>query len=69
MHGINNASGESAPTLHMFGDLRTFRCPDGQYRRFKWHVKRGDIRIHFFDFPTNQRLLVDYVGCHLRISS
>jgi hypothetical protein len=69
IHGINNASGESAPTLQMYGEERTFRCPDGQYRLFEWHVKRGDTRIHFFDFPAQRRLLVGYVGGHLRISS
>jgi len=69
IHGLNNASGESGPTLEMYGDERIFRCPDGQYRLFEWHVKRGDIRIHFFDFPVQKRLLVGYVGAHLRISS
>ena len=69
IHGINNASGESAPTLQMYGEMRTFRCPDGQDRLFEWHVKRGDMRIHFLDFPAQRRLLVGYVGGHLRISS
>lgn len=69
IHGINNASGESAPTLLIYGDERTFRCPDGEYRLFEWHLKRGDIRIHFVDFPAQKRLLVGYVGGHLRISS
>ncbi len=69
IHALNNASGESAPTLQMYGEERTFQCPDGQYRLFEWHVKRGDTRIHFFDFPAQKRLLVGYVGGHLRISS
>jgi hypothetical protein len=69
IHGLNNASGESGPTLSMYAEERTFRCPDGQYRLFEWHVKRGDTRIHFFDFPAQKRLLVGYVGGHLRISS
>lgn len=69
IHGINNASGESAATLQMYGEERTFRCPDGEYRLFEWHAKRGDTRIHFFDFPAQKRLLVGYVGGHLRISS
>ena len=68
IHGINNASGESGPTLEMYGEERKFRCPDGEYRLFEWHVKRGDTRIHFFDFPAQKRLLVGYVGGHLRTS-
>src|SRR6266852_2849357 len=40
-----------------------------QYCLFEWHVKRGDTRIHFFDFPAQKRLLVGYVGGHLRLSS
>jgi len=69
IHAINNASGESAPTLQMYSEERTFRCPDSQYRLFEWHAKRGDTRIHFFDFPAQKRILVGYVGGHLRISS
>lgn len=69
IHGLNNASGESDPTLNMYREERTFRCPDGEYRLFEWHVKRGDTRIHFFDLPVQRRFLVGYVGGHLRISS
>jgi hypothetical protein len=66
---LNRASGESGPTLEMYREERTFRCPDGQYRLFEWHLKRGDTRIHFLDHPAQRRLLVGYVGCHLRIWS
>ena len=69
IHGLTNASGESQSTLNMYSDERTFRCPDGEYRIFEWHLKRGDTRIHFFDFPEPKRILVGYVGAHLRISS
>jgi hypothetical protein len=69
IHGLTNASGESESTLNMYSDERTFRCPDGEYRIFEWHLKRGDTRIHFFDFPEPKRILVGYVGAHLRISS
>lgn len=68
IHGINNASGESPSTLQQFSEERTFRCPDGADRLFAWHVKRGDTRIHFFDFAAERRLLVGYVGGHLRTS-
>jgi hypothetical protein len=66
IHAINNASGESKATLDKYGEERTFRCPDGNYRLFDWHVKRNDTRIHFFDFPATKRLLVGYAGGHLR---
>jgi hypothetical protein len=69
IHQLANASGESESTLDMYSDERTFQCPDGQYRLFEWHLKRGDMRIHFFDFPQRKRILVGYAGSHLRISS
>ena len=65
---LPNASGESQSTLEMYSDERTFRCPDCDYRVFEWHLKRGDTRIYFFDFPDTKRILVGYAGAHLRIS-
>lgn len=63
---IASASGESAPTLQKYGDQRKFICPDGKYRTFTWHKKLSDgLRIHFFDFPAQRRLLIGYVGKHL----
>lgn len=69
IHQLANASGESESTLNMYSDERTFRCPDGEYRVFEWHLKRGNMRIHFVDFPAERRILVGYAGNHLRISS
>jgi len=69
IHRLAGASGESQSTLNMYSDERTVRCPDGEYRVFEWHLKRGDTRIHFLDFPVSKRILVGYVGAHLRISS
>lgn len=69
IHQLSNASGESESTLSMYSDERTFRCPDDQDRVFEWHLKRGDMRIHFFDFPGARRILVGYAGSHLPISS
>jgi hypothetical protein len=66
---LSNASGESESTLNMYSNERIFQCPDGEYRLFEWHLKRGDTRIHFFDFPQRKRILVGYAGAHLRISS
>jgi hypothetical protein len=70
IHQLVNASGESGPTLNMYREERTFRCPNGEYRLFEWHLKRaGNTRIHFIDLPKSKRILVGYVGAHLRISS
>jgi hypothetical protein len=69
IRALANASGESQSTLQMYSEERTFLCPDGEHRVFEWHLKRGDTRIHFFDFPTSKRILVGYAGDHLRISS
>jgi hypothetical protein len=69
IHRLVNASGESESTLNMYSEERTFLCPDGEHRLFAWHLKRGDTRIHFFDFPATKRILVGYAGGHLRISS
>ena len=64
------ASGESESTLQVYSDERTFFCPDGNFRVFQWHLKRDDTtRIYFFDFPEQKRLLVGYIGPHLRITS
>jgi hypothetical protein len=68
IHRLANASGESKPTLEMYNEERKFLCPDGQYRLFEWHLKRWGTRIHFVDIPAAKRILVGYVGNHLRIS-
>jgi len=69
IHRLGKASGESESTLNMYSAERTFRCPDGEWRVFQWHLKKGDTRIHFFDLPATKRLIVGYVGDHLSISS
>jgi len=70
IHQLAKASGESRSTLDRFSDERTIRCPDGEYRVFEWHLKRGNnTRIHFVDFPEQKRLLVGYIGAHLSIAS
>ena len=70
IHQLPNASGESETTLNMYSEERTFRCPDGESRLFQWHLKRAaNTRIHFLDLPQKKRILVGYVGRHLRISS
>jgi hypothetical protein len=67
IHRLGNASGESLSTLNRYSEERTFECPDGEKRVFQWHLKKGDTRIHFFEFPATKTILVGYVGNHLRI--
>jgi len=66
-HGIECAvSPERDSTLQQYSDERTFICPDGQYRVFSWHVKLGQWRIYFAPCLGTGRLLIGYVGGHLR---
>lgn len=66
-----NCSDESQATLDQFGHLRMFGCPDGQTRLFSWHSKIAldAWRIHFFAWPQQRRVLIGYIGPHLRIVS
>jgi hypothetical protein len=63
-------SEESAPTLAMYGDARTFLCPDGVRRMFSWHSKINweQWRIYFIDSPATRRVLVGYVGKHMPLA-
>jgi hypothetical protein len=59
-------SPESASTLQQFAGERTFLCPDGESRVFSWHVKPGKWRIYFDPSPGPGRVLIGYIGKHLR---
>jgi hypothetical protein len=66
-HAIEcTVSPEKESTLQQFGNERTFMCPDGEYRVFSWHVKLGQWRIYFAPCVGTGRLLIGYVGDHLR---
>ncbi|MFZ3218281.1 MAG: hypothetical protein WA192_19700 [Candidatus Acidiferrales bacterium] len=67
INALSRASGESQSTLQRFGGERTFLCPDGEFRIFEFHLKRNDTRIHFLEHAQTKRILVGYVGDHLRI--
>src|SRR5712692_4627547 len=57
---------ESEATLTMFGQQRTFRCPDGGHRVFSLHVWiTHDWRIHFFPIEEKQQIIIGYIGMHL----
>lgn len=64
-----DVSPESDSTLNKYGAERTFMCPDSQRRTFSWHAKPGRWRIYFDPDAGPGRLLVGYVGKHLRIVS
>jgi hypothetical protein len=63
-------SPESPTTLAIYGEHRTFRCPDGERRVFSWHSKINfeKWRIHFIDWPSTRRILVGYIGKHLALA-
>jgi hypothetical protein len=67
-NNLRNVSPESQVTLQnpKYSKERTFLCPDGKRRVFSWHVKLSfGWRIYFF--PNEQKkMIVGYVGCHLR---
>lgn len=58
---------ESPETLEKYGDIRTFRCPDGQYIVFSWHARitPGEWRIHFHPDEDKRQLIIGYIGRHL----
>ena len=69
-----HCSEESKVTLQQekFSKLRTFRCADGINRLFSWHSKiHGEPpwRIHFIPDAKPRRVLIGYVGPHLRTDS
>jgi len=48
-------------------EMRKFRCPDGEYRTFIWHVSvEGNWRMHFFPYDEKPgRMIIGYIGNHL----
>ncbi len=59
-------SPESPSTMRQFAAERTFVCPDGRRLTFSWHAKVGPWRVYFDWSVGPRRLLVGYVGKHLR---
>jgi hypothetical protein len=62
---------ESEATLNKYERERIFCCPDGEYRRFEWHIKLTPHawRIHFFPLEDKRQLIIGYIGQHLPIST
>jgi len=65
-HSLGNCSRESQPTMQQYGDSRTFTNPQGDKVVFEWHLKMFDFRMYFIPVVSTKRMLVGYVGRHLR---
>ncbi len=63
-------SPESEATLKKFSRERTFRCPDGEYILFSWHMKINldKWRIHFHPLGDKRQLIIWYIGPHLPLA-
>lgn len=62
---------ESSVTLGMYGQERTFRCPDGDDRTFSWHARLtpGAWRLYFYPDIQARKLIIGYVGPKMRTVS
>ncbi len=60
----SKATPESDSRLNQFGQKLTFRCPDGEKRRFSWHVRMtpGAWRLYFFVDLEPGNLIIGYIG-------
>lgn len=59
---------ETEITLEKFGAERTFAGPDGKKHVFSWHIRLTPLawRIYFEAVPSLKRILIGYIGPHLR---
>lgn len=64
----SKVTNESEATMGMYGNERTFVCPDGISRAFRWHVRLtpGAWRLYFFPLPEEKKLIIGYIGPHLQ---
>lgn len=66
-------SDESTQTLKNgeLAAIRTFKCPDGEFRLMSRHtkIKFANIRIHFLPVQATKTCFVGYIGTHLETSS
>lgn len=66
-------SDESSQTLKSakLKKMRTFKCPDGDYRLMSRHtkIKFANIRIHFLPVKSSKTCYVGYIGIHLEVFS
>lgn len=63
---LGDCSIESQPTMQQYGAERMFTDQEGQRRAFEWHLKKFSFRMYFIPIVAERRILVGYVGRHLR---
>lgn len=65
---VSKATPESRATLEKYGEERKFLCPDGEERFFSWHVRLtpGAWRIQFWPDEKRDKMIIGYIGRHLR---
>jgi len=64
-----NISPESQPTLRKFGYQRRFKLPNGTRETFEFHIKTGNLRLHFYPDNNTHEIYIGYIGKHLDIVS
>jgi len=61
---------ESEKTLNKHPGTRNFKVLDGSTELFSLHAKPGgNVRIHLFPIPDENKYVVGYIGPHLAIAS
>lgn len=63
---LMDISGESDCTMQKYSVLRKFRLPNGEKAQFELHVKIPEVRIYFLPDETSCKIIVGYIGKHLR---
>lgn len=64
-----SCSNESKLTLDNYGNERIFLIPDHGKTQFSLHLKLGELRIYIYPVEENKKVVVGYVGPHLKIWS
>ncbi len=60
-------SPESTTTMRKYRDDRVFSLPDGGTGVFELHIKLGNIRIHLLEDNIKKKIIIGYIGKHLKI--
>jgi hypothetical protein len=60
-------SPESKSTMNNYGAEREFKLPSGERATFELHIKLGNIRIHVLEDNTLKKIMIGYIGNHLKL--
>lgn len=65
---LSKVTNESEATIETYGNERMFLCHDDTFRMFRWHVRLtpGAWRLYFYPLPEERKLIIGYIGPHLR---